>query len=75
MAAHRVQALLMGGQACVFYGAAEFSRDTRCLALRVLDPQRRQRDLTGPRAERERDRAYWQPLKAELELLRRTVRQ
>jgi len=22
-----VQALLMGGQACVFYGAAEFSRD------------------------------------------------
>jgi hypothetical protein len=25
---HQVQALLMGGQACVFYGAAEFSRDT-----------------------------------------------
>jgi hypothetical protein len=25
---HRVLALLMGGQACVFYGAAEFSRDT-----------------------------------------------
>lgn len=25
--AHRVQALLMGGQACVLYGAAEFSRD------------------------------------------------
>ncbi|MBI4583588.1 MAG: hypothetical protein HY717_06170 [Planctomycetes bacterium] len=24
---HRVQALLMGGQACVLYGAAEFSRD------------------------------------------------
>lgn len=24
---HNVQALLMGGQACVFYGAAEFSRD------------------------------------------------
>lgn len=23
-----VLALLMGGQACVFYGAAEFSRDT-----------------------------------------------
>ena len=23
-----VRALLMGGQACVFYGAAEFSRDT-----------------------------------------------
>src|SRR5688572_1099261 len=28
MAAHHVQALLMGGQACVFYGAAEFSKDT-----------------------------------------------
>ena len=27
IAAHRVRALLMGGQACVFYGAAEFSRD------------------------------------------------
>lgn len=27
MAAHQVNALLMGGQACVFYGAAEFSRD------------------------------------------------
>jgi len=26
--AHKVCALLMGGQACVFYGAAEFSRDT-----------------------------------------------
>lgn len=25
---HRVHALLMGDQACVFYGAAEFSRDT-----------------------------------------------
>jgi hypothetical protein len=28
MRAHRVRALLMGGQACVFYGASEFSRDT-----------------------------------------------
>ncbi len=28
MRGHRVQCLLMGGQACVFYGAAEFSRDT-----------------------------------------------
>ena len=28
MGAQQVQALLMGGQACVFYGAAEFSRDT-----------------------------------------------
>lgn len=28
MRGHQVQCLLMGGQACVFYGAAEFSRDT-----------------------------------------------
>jgi len=28
MQKHRVRALLMGGQACVFYGAAEFSRNT-----------------------------------------------
>ena len=28
MRQHRVQHLLIGGQACVLYGAAEFSRDT-----------------------------------------------
>jgi hypothetical protein len=28
MRSHHVQSLLMGGQACVLYGAAEFSRDT-----------------------------------------------
>jgi hypothetical protein len=33
MRAHRVRALLMGGQACVFYGAAEFSRDTHFAIL------------------------------------------
>jgi hypothetical protein len=33
MADRRVRALLMGGQACVFYGAAEFSRDTDLLIL------------------------------------------
>ena len=37
MAASRVQALLMGGQACVFYGAAEFSRDTDLLILASPD--------------------------------------
>ena len=30
---HGVRHLLMGGQACVFYGAAEFSRDTDILLL------------------------------------------
>ena len=33
MAVRQVRALLMGGQACVFYGAAEFSRDTDLLIL------------------------------------------
>jgi hypothetical protein len=33
MRAHRVRALLMGGQACVFYDAAEFSRDTNFAIL------------------------------------------
>lgn len=37
MAAHRVRALLMGGQACVFYGAAEFSRDTDFVLLSDAD--------------------------------------
>jgi hypothetical protein len=71
----RVRALLMGGQACVFYGAAEFSRAARARPLLA-------HALDGPRAaleaglqaeqdaEREADRAYWLPLKRELELLR-----
>jgi hypothetical protein len=33
MRAHHACALLMGGQACVFYGAAEFSRDTDFVIL------------------------------------------
>jgi hypothetical protein len=33
MQTHRVRALLMGEQACVFYGAAEFSRDTDLAVL------------------------------------------
>ena len=36
MRKHHVQCLLMGGQACVFYGAAEFSRSTD-LAILVSD--------------------------------------
>lgn len=38
---HRVRYLLMGGQACVFYGAAEFSRDTDVAVL--ADPQNLER--------------------------------
>jgi hypothetical protein len=37
MAARQVRALLMGGQACVFYGAAEFSRDADFLVLSGSD--------------------------------------
>jgi len=33
MGAHRVRALLMAGQACVFYGGAEFSRDVDFVIL------------------------------------------
>ncbi len=32
---HGVKALLMGGQACVFYGAAEFSRDATSSCWRI----------------------------------------
>lgn len=34
---HQVQALLMGGQACVLYGGAEFSRDTDLAILADVD--------------------------------------
>lgn len=58
MAAHQVRALLMGGQACVFYGAAEFSRDTDLLILadpenlQRLSPRFRSFKLTAPQHER-----------------------
>jgi len=41
LTAHRVQYLLMGGQACVFYGAAEFSRDTDIVVLTTVENLRR----------------------------------
>lgn len=37
LSTHQVQYLLMGGQACVFYGAAEFSRD--CDIAILCDPE------------------------------------
>ena len=33
LGSHRVRYLLIGGQACVLYGAAEFSRDTGVAVL------------------------------------------
>jgi len=52
MRAHRVRALLMGGQACVFYGAAEFSRDVDFAILAdVLNLARLRKVLAGLQAE------------------------
>ncbi len=45
---HRVRALLMGGQACVLYGAAEFSRD---VDLAILADPNNLRRLRGALAE------------------------
>ncbi len=45
MRAHRVKCLLMGGQACVLYGAVEFSRDTDLAIL--ADSANRRRMLTA----------------------------
>jgi hypothetical protein len=36
LSTHEVRYLLMGGQACVFYGAAEFSRDCDVVFFRGL---------------------------------------
>ena len=41
---HQVRALLMGGQACIFYGAAEFSRDTDLAVLSSKDNLKRLKD-------------------------------
>lgn len=50
--AHSVRFLLMGGQACVFYGAAEFSRDTDIVLLAELaNLQRLRRALAALQAE------------------------
>jgi len=52
MRARRVRALLMGGQACVFYGAAEFSRDTDLAILAdAANLSRLRRALDDLRAE------------------------
>jgi hypothetical protein len=47
MRARRVRALLMGGQACVLYGAAEFSRDTDFAILASADNLDRLRKALG----------------------------
>lgn len=82
---HDVRHLLMGGQACVLYGGAEFSRDTD---IAFLPDERNERSLLAllpgasddeladalaaeEKAAREADQAYWAPLRKELEQMRR----
>lgn len=100
LSSHEVRHLLMGGQACVFYGAAEFSRDcdiavladeqnlarlrtaleelqAECIAVPPFEPkylERGQELLKEEEKERAADETYWQPLKRELEALRRAKR-
>src|SRR5579859_7745627 len=62
MAAHRVRALLMGGQACIFYGAAEFSRD---VDLALLAEPRNLEQLRNALKDLEAEPAYVPPLSLE----------
>lgn len=65
-----VRSLLMGGQACVLYGAAEFSRDTD-IVVPADDAATIAADLRAEEeTERDADRRYWAPLRRELEQMR-----
>jgi hypothetical protein len=59
----------MGGQACVFYGAAQVSKDVDfvILADQANLASLRQALFEEMADEQERDRVYWEPLKKELE--------
>jgi hypothetical protein len=62
MTAHQVRALLMGGQACVFYGAAEFSRD---VDLAIVADSANLTRLEGALGELMAEPVFVPPLKAE----------
>lgn len=62
MRRHQVQALLMGGQACVFYGATEFSRDTD---LAILAEAGNLDRLRAALIELKAERIFVPPLEAE----------
>jgi hypothetical protein len=67
MRARRVRVLLMGGQARVFCGAAEFSRDTAlAIVADASNPARLRRALDALQD--------WLPLRAKLEKLRHAAR-
>ena len=68
MRAHGVEALLMGGQACILYGAAEFSRDAYFAVLASPENLSRlagalaelQAEVIAPSSRRRNDRrASW----------------
>ncbi len=48
LSTHHVQHLLMGGQACVLYGAAEFSRDTDIALMTEAENLRRLSSALDP---------------------------
>ena len=60
---HRVRALLMGGQACILYGAAEFSRD---IALAVLADEKNLARLRAALDELQAAPVFVPPLGAEV---------
>jgi len=52
LSSHHVRSLLIGGQACIFYGGAEFSRDADIAVLTSADNLRRlEKALVDLRAE------------------------
>ena len=59
---HRVRSLLIGGQACIIYGAAEFSRDSDFVIHVDAENLRR---LRRALAELEAECIYFPPLRAE----------
>ena len=67
----------MGGQACVFYGAAQVSKDVDFLILADEDNFKSLYLALDAevRAEQDKDRAYWEPLKREMEEFRRAERE
>ena len=79
LSSHEVRHLLMGGQACVFYGAVEFSRDCD---IAVLANEQNLAKISASRTalhqelekeklnEMQADAEYWRPLIRELESMR-----
>jgi hypothetical protein len=63
---HKVQALLIGGQACILYGAAEFSRD---IDLAILVSLENLEDLKKALEELDAERVFYPALSEEVLLI------